>query len=60
MKPITTEGTASSTSGAVTTQGDSWGVCAWWSSWPWSSGGGNGLWRKRSSPWKTRKYIRNE
>jgi hypothetical protein len=34
MKPITTDGMASSSSGAVTTQGDSWGSW-WWSSWPW-------------------------
>ena len=30
--------------------------CASWS----CAGGGNGLSRKRSGPWNTRKYIRNE
>ena len=73
-KPITTDGIASSSSGTVTTQGDSCGsvvVLVPWCSSPAvvvvaARGAGRrgvvrgGFWSKRSLPWKTRKYMRNE
>ncbi|MNT77476.1 hypothetical protein D3C72_2165940 [compost metagenome] len=71
IAPTITDGIASSTSGSVTTHGDSCGFSPaarpwWWScetsssswspSWCWCAW----FWPQRSLPWKTRKYMRNE